>query len=90
MLFDSYYREMDVVHEGDDGGCSSGLHHKTAQKEQPGLKGPGVFSARAGPLTITADEDLYSCGLPAPKLRCQSVNFNVVLAFPRRYSLWRL
>lgn len=32
MLFDSYYRETDVMHEGDDGRCSSGLHHKPLQK----------------------------------------------------------
>lgn len=33
MLFDSYDHEMDVMHEGDDGCCSSGLHHKTLQEK---------------------------------------------------------
>lgn len=33
MLFDSYCREMDVMHEGDDGWCSSGLRHKTLRKK---------------------------------------------------------
>lgn len=67
MLFDSYYCEMDVMHEGDDGCCSSGLYHKTVQKKYR-LKGPGVLKSHTGSLNITIDEDIYSCGSPALKL----------------------
>lgn len=52
MLFDSYYCEMDVMHEGDDGCCSSGLYHKTVQKKYR-LKGPGVLKSHTGSLNVT-------------------------------------
>lgn len=31
-------------------------------------KGPGVLKSHTGPLNITIDEDIYSCGSPALKL----------------------